>query len=120
MKTLATIPNAASKIGKTIRLFASPRPGERLRAVDALERLLRSVNMDFNNFAAQIEGIIGPNSHDAYRVVSWLRDHCHLSQREFEFISNMRSLLAAGRKFTPGQEKWLRDIYARETRSAAV
>lgn len=57
---IALDPNDARRLKSALAMLASPSDGERLAAVDAVERLLDKAGLDFSDLA--------PEPHDAVRL----------------------------------------------------
>ena len=113
----------APRIGKCLRLLASPEDGEKLAAIAALDRTLKTVALDFNDLATAAEdGLSRPTApapKPADQPMSdldkalWIRDAeaGRLTDSERDFIASAVRILAYGNYWSEKQARWLKAIY---------
>ena len=94
------------------RLASSNINGDRLATTEAIERVLRSVGLDWHDLAAQIGQLRDepPSLRDMAEIIA---DAPGLNDWETKFVADMQRLLAAGARLSPKQEQALRRCYAR-------
>jgi hypothetical protein len=121
MNALAPI---APRLAKLVALLSSDKDGEVLGAVEAMKRLLGTVDADFHDLARVVEG--DDHRDTARRDDDWV-DLIHrllanagsLSDRDYEFLRSMRRHVALGREPTLRQRNWILDIEAKLAERAA-
>lgn len=118
-------PDLGAKLGKLLPRLASDAPGEVVATVQAIRRTLARDGLDLHDLAARlitppvaVKPKVDPGGFaggDLFQMARSLRDHAfhRLSANQRDFILKATSILAAGRALTPKQEKWLRDLHAK-------
>jgi hypothetical protein len=126
-------PVICDKVSKLVPLLASDKDGERVGAVAAIDRVLKSANLDWHDLAAQITA--GPmqeqprpqsgpqgqvsdemDSDDLVDLVDAVRDSSvTFNERSYQFLDSLR--LRARRYdavfLSPKQRAWLASLAAR-------
>jgi hypothetical protein len=116
MTALAPI---APRLAKLVALLSSDKDGEVLGAVEAMRRLLATVDSDFHDLARALAGE-APADDDWRQLIGRLLEEAdRLSDRDYDFLLSMRRHIALGREPSPRQQKWLRDIEAKLAEVAA-
>lgn len=113
----------APKVAKCIRLLASPEDGEVLAAVSALQRTLKTADLDLNDLATAAEAGLTESRPPQPKAPEqpmtdldkalWIRDveAGSLSDSERDFIASCVRILAYGNYFSEKQRRWLQAIY---------
>jgi hypothetical protein len=111
----------ALKLGRTIALLASDKEGEIVAAAHAAKRLLAAGGRDFNDLGSFIESnFFKPADDDWLAIATWLAARFDtLSLKEAGFVANMNRMGRMGKRPSPAQEQWLRDLFERENWRAA-
>jgi hypothetical protein len=102
----------APKLAKLLPVLASPADGEVVGAARAIDRTLRANGCDWHDLAAALERHVdsGELPESVHDVAAWcLARGGDLAAKERAFLENMLSW----RQPSPGQRKWLCDIFAR-------
>lgn len=122
----ALLPRA--KLGPLIRRLLTSFDGEKIAAVAALERVLKSAGQSFHDLADAVEA--EPVERVIWRdrpaaptgepetwsaLARWIREHDRgrLSLKERQFIRDMGARLVFNGEPTDRQADWLRMIYAK-------
>lgn len=97
--------------------LASDHDGEVIATARALDRVLKRAGMDWHDIvkAVQFPDVIEDEPTDLLGMAEWL--HHHAMDRLFgtnqpAFVQNVIVALKARRTISPGQQKYLRDLFA--------
>ena len=120
-------PSVRERLAKLLLMLSSPHDGERIGAVAAIERLLKSAGLDWHDLTRSIVAPQHPTQPDAREpgkhvpgheladLIAALRANCRFNARSEEFLD---SLLACARRYatvslSPKQLAWLEDLMSR-------
>ena len=118
-------PDLTAKLGRLLPRLASDAPGEVNATVQAIRRTLDRAGLDLHDLAQRLTVAPNPVQPEPRQpkphgglcdMAAWLRLHAldRLTAGQRDFVVKASGLLAAGQTLTPKQEKYLRDLAARQ------
>jgi hypothetical protein len=121
-------PDFGVKLGRLLPLLSSPVPGEVVATAAAIGRTLNKAGWDWHDLAKRLTAPAQPQPRheqpqrqrgpdaDAslMAMAAWLDKYAlhRLTDKQRDFVANVRRMLAAGRRLSPAQVKYLRDLHA--------
>jgi len=119
LQTAATLPETTfrAKFEALLPRLASDHDGEVIATVRALDRVLRRAGMDWHDLvkAVQFPEVVEEETFDLLSMAEWLHDHAMdrlFGTNQPLFVTNILTALKARQTVSPGQQKYLRDLFA--------
>ena len=122
-------PDIGVKLGRLLPMLSSPVAGEVTATVAAIGRTLSRAGMDWHDLAKRLTAPAqpqpwqrGPAGDDfaagnapLRAMADWLDKYAiHLlTERQRDFVVNVRRMLATGRRLSSAQAQYLRDLHAK-------
>lgn len=122
-------PDIGVKLGRLLPMLSSPVAGEVAATVAAIGRTLERAGMDWHDLAKRLTAPAQPQPrHDPppwqrgpyadaalVTMAAWLDKYSlhRLTAKQRDFLSNVRRMLAMGRRLSPAQRQYLADLHAR-------
>ena len=120
-------PDVGMKLGRLVAMLSSPVAGEVVATAAAIGRTLDRAGMDWHDLAKRLTTTAqaepwqrGPTGADAAAdnaplraMADWLAKYTPhgLTDAQRDFVANMRRTLAMGRRLSPAQTNYLRDLH---------
>ncbi|WP_439546920.1 hypothetical protein [Sandarakinorhabdus sp.] len=128
-------PDIGVKLGRLVPMLSSPVAGEVVATVAAIGRTLDRAGMDWHDLAKGLmasaqsqprhepppwqrgpagDGFAAGNA-PLRAMADWLDKYAleRLTDRQRDFVANVRHLLASGRRLTSAQKQYLADLHTR-------
>ena len=121
-------PDVNVKLGRLVAMLSSPVAGEVVATAAAIGRTLDRAGMDWHDLAKRLTALaqpqpqprrgtagadFDPRNASLRAMADWLAKYAPhgLTDAQREFVANMRRTLATGRRLTPAQTNYLRDLH---------
>ena len=120
-------PDVGVRLGRLVAMLSSPVAGEVVATAAAIGRTLDRAGMDWHDLAKRLTATAqpqpwqgGPSGADfsagnasLRAMADWLAKYTPhgLTNGQRDFVANMRRTLATGRRLSPAQTNYLRDLH---------
>jgi hypothetical protein len=114
-------PVVRDKLAKLVPMLSSDRDGERIGAVSAIDRVLKSANLDWHDLAAQITaGPVQEQPQEQPQPQSGPQGHVLDEMDSYDLVDLIESIRESGAEFNERAEGFLNSLLGRASRYDAV